>query len=354
MNLDVKERIYIITKLSEKIHNMGLDHGILTLEEYTKQEKGKEDESFYNQDLLDDFHFSYHNILKFIQNLDNKIVYKMYKDLLSEDANKKNPKKEQLSYHLSTNKLVLFFSHSHKDLNLISKVKEILEKTDWIECFIAHKNIKLSKKWEQEIKKHLECCHCLIAFLSENFKSSDYCDQELGIAVHRNIPICPVILDNTKIYGFIKHLQAKPFKNPEDLANQIEEYIFDPQETLHQIARFKLQRTIETLKINFLNSTNTKMAESVLDQLMAFKTGQIKAHSISEIQENWKQNSKIKEVNDIERKMKKFFEKHLQQKASRNEKTSHHEVLLKQKEQLNTEINLSKAPEQNREPDIPF
>ena len=248
--------------------------------------------------------------------------------------------------------MVLFFSHSHKDLDKITPVKDILEKTDWIECFVAHKDIELSKEWENEITKYLECCHGLIAFLSKNFKSSDYCDQEIGMAVHRGVPIFQFTLDNTNSYGFIKHLQAKPFKSPEDSANQIEKYIFDKHEKLYKIAQPKLQKTVEILKNNFLSSTNKTMAKSVLDQLMEFSAGQINAHFISEIQKNWKQNSKIKEVQDIEKKMEEFFKKHLHQ-VDQNEKQAHQETSLENREQSETEeINLKKEQEKDEEIDL--
>lgn len=352
MNLTKKQRFEIIPKLTEKVIELGETDGFFFLEEYKK-----EGDSLYveDEDYGEPAHiaFSYSSILRFIQNLDNATVYEMYKCLFPEDAKKKFPEKKPL-YHLSTDKLVLFFSHSHRDLKLIYEVKKVLEKTDWIECFVAHKDIKLGKEWEQKIKKYLECCHCLIAFLSENFKSSDYCDQELGVAIHRDIPILSFTLDKTGVYGFIKHLQAKPFRNPEDLANQIEEYIFDKQESLYQVAQPKFQKAVETLKNNFLNSTNVKMAESVLDQLIEFKTGQIEDHFINEIQRNWKENNKIEEVTDIEGKMKTFFQKHSQKVSTKNEETFHQETPLERVEQSNTEINLRKMLEQNKEPDIPF
>lgn len=352
MNLTKQQRFEIIPKLTKRVIELGETDGFFFLEEYKKEKDSLYVED-YNGELVY-ISFLYDSILGFIQKLDNETVYEMYKDLFPEDANKEFPEKEKPLYHLSTDKLVLFFSHSHKDVDLVISIKNILEKTDWIECFVAHKDIKLGKEWEQEIKKYLKCSHCLIAFLSENFKSSDYCDQELGIAIHRNIPICSFTLDNTGVYGFIKHLQAKPFKSPEDLANQIEEYIFDKQENLYQIVQPKLQKSVETLKNNFLNSTNVQMAESVLVQLMEFKTGQIEAYFINEIQENWKQNSKIKEVTDIERKMETFFQKHSQKISTKNEKTFRQETPLESEEQSNTEINLRKVLEQNKEPEMPF
>ena len=308
MNLTTKQRIYIIKKLANAIDEMDQSDGFLFLEEYIK-DFSKYIVNEHGEEYLS-MPFNYDSILNCIQRRsDNATIYEMYKDLFPEEAKKEFSEKKP-PYRLPTDKLVLFFSHSYKDVELVTSVKNILEKTDWIECFVAHKDIELSKKWEQEIKKYLSGCHCFVAFISKDFKSSDYCDQEVGFAIQRDIPICSFTLDNTSIYGFIKHFQAKPCKNPEGLANQIEKYILDKQGPLYQIAQPKLQKVIEVLKNNFLNSSNTVMAESVCDQLMSFKPGQIESDIINEIQNNWIKNHKIKEVKGIEQKMEQLFKKH--------------------------------------------
>ena len=306
MNLTRRQRFEITKKLANKIYNMGSTNGFHFLNIY----KGDKDSLYYVDDLGNECHigFTYESILEFLSNVRNEIIYGMYIDQFPEDAENFLDKKP--TYQLSTNKLVLFFSHSHKDLDLIISTKNILEKTDWIECFVAHTDIKLSKEWEQEIKKYLDCCDCLIAFLSKNFKSSDYCDQEIGIAINRQIPICQFTLDDTESYGFIKHLQAKPFNKPEKLANLIEEYILDKQEALYQIAQPKLYKVVENLKNIYLSSTNTLIAESALDQLMELKPNQIDDYFINEIKKYWGGNNHIKKVKNIDEKMKKFFEKH--------------------------------------------
>ena len=364
MELNKKQRVIIIKKLSDKICNMKEADGILFLKEYTKQEaKDREEYTQQNTEGVDyrlyyNFNFSYNDILEFIQNLNNTTIYEMYKDLFPEDANKELSEKKPL-YHLSTDKLVLFFSHSHKNIKLVNEVKAVLEKTDWIECFVAHDDIKEGKEdWVEEIKKYLECCHCLIAFLSKDFKSSNYCDQELGVAVQRQIPIFPVKLDNSiNPYGFIQHIQAVTFNQNEDiniLSNKIEEWLLDENENpkLYQMAYPKLQKAVETLKNNFLNSSNPLMAKSVLEQLMAFKPGQIDNYFISEIQKNCKQNSKIREVEDIEKKLENFFNQHLK-KTNKSAKSPHQKDLLTNMDS-NPESNLRKILEKEKEPISPL
>ena len=297
MNLNKKQRVIIITQLAEKLITFNKKNARLFLEEYTGQEVN--------------FYFNYDAMIDFIKELKDPIIAEIYKALFPEEI--KIFSETAHKYHLSTDKLVLFFSHSHKDVKLISSVKKILEQTEWIECFVAHKDTEPAKDWEEEIKKYLECCHCVVPFLSNDFKLSKYCDQEIGFAVKRNIPIFPIKLDNTDPYGFIKHIQATTVseKRANVLANQIEKFIFDQKRSdLHHIAQPKIENITERLKNNFLNSTNVQMAESVLEQLDRFKQGQIPKPIVLEIHQNWKQIKKINEVKNIDEKINSFFKKH--------------------------------------------
>ena len=339
MSFTTKQRIYVIKKLATEIFNMGATNGLFFLEEYVSSNLfDKIDEintQVYNN-------FIYPHILKALQMLDNKRIYAMYQGLFPEDAKKEFLEKvKKTQYYLSTDKLVLFFSHS-KDVQLILNIKHNLEKTGWIECFVAHEDINEGKEgWIEEIKKYLECCHCLVAFLSEDFKSSAYCEQELGFAVHRQIPIFPIKLDKqNNPYGFIHHIQATEFnttRNINILSNKIEKWLLNKKENqkLSQIAYSKLHKTVDTLTNNFLNSSNKTMAESVLEQLIKLKSDQIEGYYINEIQKNWKQNNNIKKIQDIEKKMTEFFKNHSKDASDSNQKP-----FLTNKEQQNLEINL--------------
>ena len=329
MKLTTKQKVFIIKSLSSEIYGMNKHDGTLFLKEYTKQEKKYSFSDTKEYDPFHDFYFSYEGILKFLQNLHNMVIYEMYKDLFPEEAKKEFLEMPSL-YHLPTDKLLLFFSHSNRDMDFIAPIKNILEKTNWINCFVAHKDS--SEGRQEEVRKHLECCHCLIAFLSEKFKSSPYCDQELGIAIHRQIPIFPVKLDQTDSYGFIRHIQATVFNHNENviaLSNKIESWILDTKENseLYHVAHSHLSTATRAITSNFLNSTNIQMAESVLDQLMAFKTGQIENHFINDIQKSWSQNGKIKEVQNIEKRMEEFFKKH-PIKLSKNDRSSQEKTSL--------------------------
>ena len=303
MNLTKGQRFEIIKKLSRSIVDMGEIDGVLFLETHTNNKE-------YFRNEYDKVYFEYLNVIRFIQSLDNKIVFQMYQYLFPEASKKEfsinNPK-----YYLGTDKLVVFLSHSHKQYNLVQSVKTSLEKTDWIQCFFAHKDIQPTTEWEKEIRKYLECCHLMLVFLSSDFKSSNFCDQEAGVALHRGILIIPIKI-NEAPYGFLSHIQAinGNEREPETLAEEIEMLILDTKNDIYNIAKPKLQKAVDRLKANFIYSTNPVMAESVLDQLTQFKKGQIDINTISDIKQQWDKNDKINQIKNIEEKMSSFFQQH--------------------------------------------
>ena len=88
---------------------------------------------------------------------------------------------------------------------------------------------------------------------------------------------------------------------------------------------------------------------------MEFKKDQISIDLINKIKKEWKLNSNIKEIEDIEKKTEDFFKKYPQE-TSKNKKTSHQEASLKSGEQSNIKTN--PAPESKnkkiQKPEIPF
>lgn len=105
-------------------------------------------------------------------------------------------------------KLKVFISYSNKDKQVASRIKAILADFD-IESFMAHEDIFISEEWRNRILEELSQSDVFIPILSDNFRNSDWCSQESGIACFRNILIIPLCLDRTKPFGFMSHRQGK-------------------------------------------------------------------------------------------------------------------------------------------------
>ncbi len=85
-----------------------------------------------------------------------------------------------------------FLSHICGERVLMSQVKEVLAKSYSIDAFVAHADIDISKRWREVIKAALSTCDIFVAFLHTGYHQSQWCDQEAGWALARNIPIITV------------------------------------------------------------------------------------------------------------------------------------------------------------------
>lgn len=86
----------------------------------------------------------------------------------------------------------VFLSHLHAQRVFVGGVKSVLANFYGISAFVAHDDIQPNKQWRQVIRSALGSCHAFVAFLDEGFHDSQWCDQEVGWALARNIPVLPV------------------------------------------------------------------------------------------------------------------------------------------------------------------
>ena len=84
-----------------------------------------------------------------------------------------------------------------------------------IDGFVAHRDINPGSEWIRVITAALHSCHALVALLHDGFKKSDWCDQEVGAALGRRIPVIPIRIDMNP-YGLLGSLQAIPWNRSVD------------------------------------------------------------------------------------------------------------------------------------------
>jgi hypothetical protein len=104
----------------------------------------------------------------------------------------------------------VFLSHRHEDAQFVSGVRDHLRKYWGIDAFVAHTSLDGGKKWRDGIRDALAKCHYLVAVLHEYFHASQWCDQEVGWAMGRNLPILPVRLKphfGDRMDGFLEEYQ---------------------------------------------------------------------------------------------------------------------------------------------------
>ncbi|NLJ39188.1 MAG: toll/interleukin-1 receptor domain-containing protein [Candidatus Atribacteria bacterium] len=118
---------------------------------------------------------------------------------------------EELYQEPPTDELKVFISYSTKDTDKARVIKNNLEDFD-IYCFMASEDTEASEEWMEKIFDEITNSDIFIALLSYNFKNSDWCPQELGIAcylkyyMNKQIQIVPLGLNNdehSRPFGFL-------------------------------------------------------------------------------------------------------------------------------------------------------
>lgn len=110
---------------------------------------------------------------------------------------------------MTDGKLGVFISHSTKDLTSVNSLTWELEFLG-LEVFVAHRDITPTEVWRRAIIDALKNMEIFIAYITQNFKDSEWCDQESGIAYFLEKKIIPLIVepDSIKVpYGFLNEFQ---------------------------------------------------------------------------------------------------------------------------------------------------
>lgn len=121
---------------------------------------------------------------------DDDSVGRLHEYLMGEDA---DPTAPVVTDHPWGDKpLRLFISHVHEDAHFVGDIKRVLAKHYGTDAFVAHDDIEPSKRWRDVIKAGLATCDALLALSHPRFHASQWCDQEVGWALGRNIPVIPI------------------------------------------------------------------------------------------------------------------------------------------------------------------
>lgn len=85
----------------------------------------------------------------------------------------------------------VFISHTYANRHLVGQVKTYLEGSYGCAAFVAHDDIVPSRQWRVAIRAALNAADLLAAIVFEGFHESQWCDQEVGWALGRGIPVVP-------------------------------------------------------------------------------------------------------------------------------------------------------------------
>lgn len=155
----------------------------------------------------------------------------------------------------------LFLSHLASFKIQTSHLQTALRKFA-ISSFVAHEDIEPTREWQNEIESGLKTMDALAAILMPGFQESKWCDQEVGVAVGRDILIIP-IRKGLDPYGFIGKYQGIQAQGKK--IGEVAEAIF---ETL-----VKSPKTKNKILIALSGSiSNAITEEEAIDKVAIFKS----------------------------------------------------------------------------------
>jgi len=136
----------------------------------------------------------------------------------------------------------LFISHSSEQKSEVGELKKILALFK-VACFVAHDDIVTSEEWEKELLSGLDSCHAVVAWVTEDFNTSAYAQQEMGIALIKQKPVIP-ICKQEKPKGFLAKFQGSPDGGIEQIAFRIIEVLTGNSKT-RKLMRMALLEALE-------------------------------------------------------------------------------------------------------------
>lgn len=129
----------------------------------------------------------------------------------------------------------LFISHLASDKITAHDLKNKLE-AYFISGFVAHSDIEPTKEWQDEIELALRTSDALVALMIPGFHKSKWTDQEIGLALGRDLLIMPVRMGQNP-YGFIGKFQAINFTDIDKLALDIFDSLLKNKKTSKKITQ---------------------------------------------------------------------------------------------------------------------
>lgn len=88
--------------------------------------------------------------------------------------------------------LRLFVSHRSNVKKPLAQVKQELLGYG-VDCFLAHEEIRKTKKWRDMIMQGLLSCHAVLAVGTEGYAGSPWCNQEIGWGLARGVLVLPLL-----------------------------------------------------------------------------------------------------------------------------------------------------------------
>jgi len=191
----------------------------------------------------------------------------------------------------------LFISHSASIKKKVKKFQDYLLPYG-ISAFVAHEDIEPTKEWLNTIESALFTCDALLAMIDDNFKVSNWCDQEAGIAFGLGKFIVPVRL-GIDPYGFIGKFQGIQGKGklPKEMAVEISSLLISAEKTKKKLAEGIIEM--------FVSSRNYQAARDGVAKLE--QIGYINEALMKKLEKGLTENSQIRDAIGVPERVRRII-----------------------------------------------
>ncbi|NIJ08245.1 hypothetical protein FHS31_001862 [Sphingomonas vulcanisoli] len=135
--------------------------------------------------------------------------------------------------------------------------------------FVAHNDIHPTAEWQIEIETALATCEVLVALIYPDFVSSKWCDQEIGYALGRSIPVFAVRC-GADPHGFVSRFQA--FNGNGKTPGQIAKELFEAA-VEHKKLQARMADVVIDLFVNSGSFATAKERAGYVDRLKVWDAG---------------------------------------------------------------------------------
>ncbi len=162
--------------------------------------------------------------------------------------------------------LKVFISHLTSQREQAAQIQTSMSRFG-MSGFVAHNDINPTEEWQIAIETALATCDVLVALIHPDFVSSKWCDQEIGYALGRGIPVFAVRC-GADPHGFVGRFQAfnGNGKTPIQIATELFEAAAD-----HKKLQEKMADVVVDLFINSGNYASAKTRISYLERLKVWE-----------------------------------------------------------------------------------
>ena len=165
-----------------------------------------------------------------------------------------------------------------------------------VDAFVAHDDIQPGEEWQAAIRSALHSSDALAGLLHEGFRESDWCDQEVGVALGRGIVAVPIQCDLPP-YGFFGSVQAvssTPSKQPEIVAKELVLVLLKDKRTTGKLTQAIVDRLAGATSWNQANTLSKMLAENA---------PMLSQEQVEQLRRAEKENSELQGAFDFDRNL---------------------------------------------------